>query len=414
MLSVLRRLLPPAGSRALVLAELLSTIGSGMFITGGVLFFTEAAGMSIGWASLLLMFGGSVGFLTTVPIGHIADRLGPREVSIVLLALRAVATGSLVLFDSHVILWLVAMVMLVGDRGLGVTFGALTAAVGGPERVRVQGYLRAVTNVGMSIGSMIAAPFLAVGGVGGYQSLMLTLAGVLVVATLAMPAVRRVRPAGRAERAPISLAIRDRRYVRVTVLHSVLSLQYEMLSYALPLWVVYSTDAPHWMIAVLITMNTALAAAFQVPVSGRVRTIDDAVSAGKRAGLIFVFSTALLVSTHYTSGMLTIGLLVAAILVHTKGELWQASSAFLLSFELAPEHAHGQYQGVFALGRGIRRAIAPGLIGTCICGGAPGLLGLGVVLALVARDLPRAVVAPSTKDGPHGRMEESLATTGKE
>jgi Na+/melibiose symporter-like transporter len=391
-------MLPPPGSRALVLSELLSTVGSGMFITGGVLFFTEAAGMSIGWASLLLMFGGSVGFLTTVPIGHLADRFGPREVSIVLLAARTVATGSLVLFDEHVVLWLVAMVMLVGDRGLGVTFGALTAAVAGPERVRVQGYLRAVTNVGMSIGSMIAAPFLAVGGAGGYNALMLTLSGVLVLTTLTMPMVKRVRPVGHEDKAPITMAMRDRRYVRVTVLHSVMSLQYEMLSYALPLWVVYSTDAPHWMIAVLITMNTALAAAFQVPASARVRTVDDAVAAGKRAGIIFIFSTALLVSAHYSSGTLTIALLVVAILVHTVGELWQASSAFLLSFELAPENAHGQYQGVFALGRGIRRAVAPGLVGTCICGGAPGLLGLGVVLALVARKLPRAVAMPDRKE----------------
>jgi MFS family permease len=396
--SALRRLFPPAGSRALVLAELLSTVGSGMFVTGGVLFFIEAKGMSIGLASLLLMLGGSAGFLLTVPIGHLADRFGPREVSIALLALRAVATGALVLFDNHFLLWLAGVVMLVGDRGLGATFGALTAAVGGPERVRVQGYLRAVTNVGMSIGSMIAAPFLAVGGAGGYEALILTLAGVLVLATVTLPGVRRIRPAGRVGRAPISMAIRDRRYVWVTVLHSVLSLQYEVLAYALPLWVVYSTDAPHWMIAVLITTNTALAAAFQVSVSARVRTVDDAVVAGKRSGVVFVFSTALLVGAHYSSGMLTIALLVTGILVHTLGELWQASSAFLLSFELAPEHAHGQYQGVFALGRGIRRAVAPALVGTCICGGAPGLLGLGVVLAVVARRLPRAVALPDRNE----------------
>jgi hypothetical protein len=321
-------------------------------------------------------------------------------VSIVLLAMRAVATASLVLFDSHAVLWLAAMVMLVGDRGLNATFGALTAAVAGPERVRVQGYLRAVTNVGMSIGSMIAAPFLAVGGKGAYEALMVTIGVVVLTAAFTLPGVRRTRPAGNVERAPISMAIKDRRYVRVTALHSTLSLQYEMLSYALPLWVVYNTDAPHWIIAVLITMNTALAAAFQVPFSARVRTIDDAVVAGKRSGLIFALSAALLGSAHYSGGGLTIALLVIAILVHTAGELLQASSAFLLSFELAQEHAHGQYQGVFALGRGIRRAIAPGLVGTCICGGPPGFLGLGVALAIVSRGLPRAVAMPERKEVP--------------
>jgi Na+/melibiose symporter-like transporter len=390
-----RQFLPPAGSRALVLSDLLSTIGTGLFITGGVLFFTEAVGLSIVRTSVMLTCAGTVGFLTTVPLGHLADRIGPREVSLILLAARAIATGSLVMFHDLAALWVATTVMMVGDRGLIATFGALTAAVGGPERVRVQGYLRAVTNIGLSVGSLTAAPFLAVGGAGSYHVLLLTNAGVLAAAALALLGVRHVEPVREQDRSPAWTALRDRRYLKVTLLHGVLGLQSEMLAYGLPLWVVYGTDAPHWMVAVLLTTNTILVAACQVPVSARVRTIADAVVVGRRSGLVFLFSAAILASAHWSGGMMTVGLLLAAVLVHTVGELWQAASAFLLSFDLAQEHAHGQYQGVFALGRGLKRAIAPALLGLlCLRWGPPGWLLLGMTLAIVARGLPRAVAGP--------------------
>jgi MFS family permease len=392
-----RRLLPPAGSRALILSDLLSTIGSGLFVTGGVLFFTQTAGLSIVQTSVMLTCAGAAALLTTVPIGHLADRVGPREVSVILLLARAVATGSLVMSDQLAAMWISTTIMMISDRGLLATFGALTAAVGGPERVRVQGYLRAVTNIGLSVGSLTAAPFLAVGSAGAYHALLLTNAGVLVVAATALLGVRRVRPVLAEHHSPIWTALRDRRYVKVTLLHGVLSVQYDMLAYGLPLWVVYGTDAPHWIIAVLLTTNTLLVAAFQVPVSTRVHTVRLAATLGRRSGLVFLLSAALLASASWSDGALTIGLLLVAVLVHTVGELWQAASAFLLSFELAQEHAHGQYQGVFALGRGVERAIAPAVLGLlCLRWGPPGWLVLGAALALVARGLPR-VVAPAER-----------------
>lgn len=409
-----RRLLPPAGSRALILAELFSTIGTGLFVTGGVLFFTEAVGLSIVHTSVMLTVAGAVGLLTTVPIGHLADRIGPREVTLLLLLARAAATGALVMFDQIVALWVATTLMMVGDRGLFATFGALTAAVGGPERVRIQGYLRAVTNIGLSVGSMAAAPFLAVGGAGAYHALLVTNAAVVAAAGVTLLGVAHVRPARAEHRASMTTALRDRRYLKMTMLHSVLALQYEMLAYGLPIWVVYGTDAPHWTIAVLLTTNTILVAALQVPVTTRVKTVTAAAVVGKRSGLVFLASAALLASTSWSSGALTIGLLMAAVLVHTVGELWQAASSFMLSFELAQEHAHGQYQGVFALGRGLKRAAAPALLGTlCLRLGPPGWLILGATLAIVARGLPRVVAEPARQEATVEPAAEAGARDGE-
>jgi dipeptide/tripeptide permease len=60
-------------------------------------------------------------------------------------------------------------------------------------------------------------------------------------------------------------------------------------------------------------------------------------------------------------------LLLAAVVVHTIGELWHSAAGFEVSFALAPQHATGQYLGVFGLGAGLAEAVGPALlISLCI------------------------------------------------
>ncbi|MEU0007322.1 hypothetical protein ABZ079_24350 [Streptomyces sp. NPDC006314] len=47
---------------------------------------------------------------------------------------------------------------------------------------------------------------------------------------------------------------------------------------------------------------------------------------------------------------------------HYGGELWHAAAGFEVSFALAPDHATGQYLGVFGLGAGLAEAFGPGLL----------------------------------------------------
>lgn len=186
-------------------------------------------------------------------------------------------------------------------------------------------------------------------------------------------------------------AARDRPYLAVTALHAVLSLQYEVLTYALPLWVTYGTDAPAWLVAVLFATASVLVAALQVPMAAAASTVRSAAMLGRRSGGLFLLSTGLLGAAHVTSGAVTVAVLFAGVLVHTLGELWQAASSFTLSFDLARDHAHGQYQAVFALGRGLERTVAPALLGLlCLRWGPPGWLVLGVLLLAAGALLPTA------------------------
>lgn len=85
-------------------------------------------------------------------------------------------------------------------------------------------------------------------------------------------------------------------------------------------------------------------------------------------------------------------LLMTAVLIHTVGELWHAAGGFEVSFALAPEHATGQYLGVFGLGAGLADALGPTLlISLCITWGRPGWYVVGALFALTGLATPFAV-----------------------
>ncbi|MDX3533068.1 hypothetical protein PV721_01515 [Streptomyces sp. MB09-01] len=84
-------------------------------------------------------------------------------------------------------------------------------------------------------------------------------------------------------------------------------------------------------------------------------------------------------------------LLLTAVVLHTVGELWHAAG-FEVSFALAPQHATGQYLGVFGLGAGLTEASGPALlISLCITWGRPGWYVVGVLFALTGLAAPPAV-----------------------
>jgi hypothetical protein len=69
--------------------------------------------------------------------------------------------------------------------------------------------------------------------------------------------------------------------------------------------------------------------------------------------------------------------------VASLAELLTLTGAFGVSFGLAPEHAVGEYQGVWNVGNGASLAIGPGLLSAvCLRGGTLGWAVLAVAVAL--------------------------------
>jgi MFS family permease len=374
-------------------ATLVNRVGDGLFAVGGVLFFVRGLGLSPAEVALGLTAAEVVGLAASVPAGGAADRLGARNVYVAVLALQAVATAAFVTAGSFPLFVAVALLAAAGQKGSRAVSNALVAHVAGERRVTMRGYLRAVANLGLSLGALAGGLAITLDTRAAYSILMLADAVTFALAAAIVATLPRTERQAAPAAAPRTSwpALRDVPYLLVTALNGVMSFQYWVLPIALPLWVAARTSAPHWIISVLLTLNTALVVLFQTRATRGATTVPSAAAQVRRAGLVFLVGFGLIAAAAGAPGWAAVALLLAGAAVHTLGELWHAAGTFELGYGLAPAHAQGQYQGVFALGAGAAEALAPAvLIGACIGLGQPGWLLLGAVLAATGLATPPA------------------------
>ncbi|MFC4913998.1 MFS transporter [Actinomadura gamaensis] len=405
----MRHLLPESRpQRVLAASNFLYTLGSGLYLTAGVLYFTEAVRLPAGQVGAGLGIAGLVSLAVGIGVGHLADRLGARGVYAATLLVRGIAAAAFTLVDGF---WsfVLAVCAATGAQAAGLAARSpLIRSFGGERPQEFRAYLRAVTNVGVSLGALLAGWIVAVGTAPAYQGLVLGLAVSNVLAAAPLLLLPRVRPRP-ADGGPRWIALRDRPYLVLTALDGMMAVQFKVLTVALPLWLIAATSAPHWLIAGTMVTNTVLVVGLQVRAS---RGVDSPAAGGgayRRAGVAFLVSCSLMSLAAGVPAWTAAALLVGAVVVHTLGELWHAAAGFEVSFALAPEHATGQYLGVFGLGAGLAEAFGPGLlISLCITWGRPGWYVLGALFALTGlvalpavrwaqrrRDAAPATAAPS-------------------
>ena len=204
-----------------------------------------------------------------------------------------------------------------------------------------------------------------------------------------MPEVERLTSAT----GPSALtALKDRPFLAFVALDGVLSMHDAMAQIAIPLWVATATDAPRWLISVLMVLNSVAVILLQIRVARGTENLPGAARAGRRAGLLLAAACAVLALTDVTSGAITIGLLIVAALVHVIGEMLQSAGGWGISFELAPPGAQGQYQGAYAMGHQVGDLIAPLILTTiAVTWGWPGWLLTAIIFLTAGTLIPIAV-----------------------
>ncbi|WP_432173733.1 MFS transporter [Streptomyces sp. Tue6028] len=407
------RLIPDTGpQRVLAAVNFVYTIGYGLYLTAGVLYFTQAVHLSADKVGLGLGIAGIVALTLGVTVGHLADRYGARGVYTATLAVQALATAGFVLADSFGP-FVLAVCAAAGARTAGVAARSpLIRHYGGDRPQEFRAYLRAVTNLGISLGAVLAGWVVQVGTLTAYQLMVIGNAVAFVVAAVILLLLPPVAPVP-ALAGPRWTALRDRPYLLLTALDGMMAVQFKVLTVGIPLWLVGATTAPHWLISGTILTSTFIVIAFQVRAS---RNIDSPAAGGnayRRAGMAFLLSCALISLAAGIPGWAAAALLITAAVIHTIGELWYSAAGFEVSFALAPRHATGQYLGVFGLGAGLADALGPALlISLCITWGRPGWYVVGALFALTGLAAPFAVRwAQSRQDA--GRTQPEPAENAK-
>jgi MFS family permease len=369
------------------------TVGGGILLGSSTLYLTRTVGMSTDEVGLGLTLGAAVGLVAGPLAGQVADRRGPRAVHIATMFTGGLATAGFVLVRT---LWELALVSLltalVGAAGQA-SRAPLIRAVAQGRPTWFLSYQRAITNVGVMVGILIATIGIQLDSGPVYIAMILAGASTFFGAGIILTRLPHVPPLPMPPGHKRWVALSDRPYLAVALLNGAMSLHLAIPAFALPLWIVNHTSAPRPTVTGFVLVNGLLIVALQVRVS---RGVVDARTAGRRmgwAGAALFLATGLIGVVARVPPMTAVLLLLAATVAYTFGELWQAAASFELAFGLALPQAQGQYSGAFGLGAGAANAAAPAILAaTCLDHGLAGWLGLGALLfalGIVARPVVR-------------------------
>jgi MFS family permease len=395
---------PPA-VRSLIVATVVNTLGNGVYAAVGALYLTRAAGLSVSQVGVGLTIAALIGLAASTPLGVVADRLGPNRTYVGFLLLQAVTMTALTQVRSFGLYVVVAGVTAIADAGQRGAKGAVIAGVSpADQRVRTRAIIRVATNVGMGAGMGLAGIVLAVDRREVYVIALLANAATYVVtAGLVRFRMPTVAPVPRAAGPSALTAVRDRRFLVFVALDGVLTMHAALAQIGIPLWVATATDAPRWLISVLLVLNSVAVILLQVRVARGTEHLSGAARAGRRAGLLLALACLVLAVTDATSGTVTIVLLIAAALAHVLGEMLQSAGGWGVSFELAPEGAQGQYQGAYAMGRQLGDLVAPLILTTvAVSWGWPGWLLVAAVFLAAGLLIPVSVGSAAREVTPLG------------
>lgn len=397
---MLSRLLPAQGpARVLTGITLVHTLGQGLWMALNAIYATTVLDLTPGQFGIGVGIAAGAALAVSTPTGHLADRIGPRSVQIWSFIALGPLTAALLAVDGFATYVAVVSVQAIAYSASRSARMAMVAGLfPAEERVSVRAYLRATSNVSVSVGAALAGLLLVVDSDWAYELAVVFNAATYLATgllTLLLPAV----PAQPARPGPALIVLRDRPYLTFIVLDGLLSMHNLLLDVVLPLWVLHHTDAPRWTIAAILLTNTVAVILLQVRAARGTDEPRAAARASRSGSLCLAVACVVFATTGGASATVAGALLLLGALAHVLGEIRQSAGSWGMSFGLAPEHAQGQYQGTYAMGADLGKMIAPALLTWLVIEyGTLGWISMAVGFALVGAAMP-AVVNRALRSG---------------
>jgi MFS family permease len=413
----------PAGRR-LAAGAAVDSVGSGMFLAASTLYFVTVVGLPAAQVGVVLSVAAAAGLLSPVPLGRLADRVGPVKVYVGLLAVRGLGYAGFALVDSFWPYAVLTCVLTALDRGCSPLQQVVVGIVeGGENQTRTMASIRSVRNIGLTAGFLLAGAVLAIEEQAAFVALFLGNALTFWVIAAVVEQLRRRSAAAApapaadaagagpspaspapapAEREPAAVRspFRDLRFMLFTVSNGVLSLHDSVLFILLPLWLITATDAPSSSVSVLLAVNTVLTVLLQVYVARFAETTAGALRLVPVALVPLLVSCAVFAGAEHVPVWPAAACAVLAVVLLTVGENLHSVAVWNLSYELSPPPARARYLAAFSLGMTGQQIVGPVLMtGVLLPMGTAGWAVLAVVYALAAV-VVRATGAPRTAPAP--------------
>lgn len=382
-----RELIPePGPARRLVALTLVQSAGNGLFLTSSAVFLVRVVGLTPAEVGLGLSIAGLAGFVATVPVGRLADRYGAGRMLAGNYAALAVLFSLYPLVRGPVAFVLLASLISIGEiTGSPLRAAVMHALFAPKEAVRARAQVRSAYNVGFMAGAAVAAVALAEHG---YPAFWAVCGGTALAQGLCVFLVHSL-PSAAAEtrsastRSGLGAALRDGPFLTIAIGNGLLELHTTLLTVGVPLWIVSQTSAPPSLASAVILTNTVIVLLLQVQASRGAETVHGSARLLRRSGWLLAAGCAVFAVSRGASPLVGVVIMLAGTAVLSLGEISQAAGGWGLAFELAQPGRQGEYQGVFALGRGVQQFLGPLIVTTLLVGvGAAGWLVMGTLFAL--------------------------------
>ncbi len=386
----MQRFLPPQGiARSLAVQSCLYATGNGVFLAGSAVFFLHVVGLSPVQIGIGFSVAGALAVFLSVPMGVIADRLGGQRAWLV----GALAEGLLFCAYPFIrgflpFIGILCLLTLAGSiSGPGRNMYTIEA-IPPSDRVRVLAFTRSALNIGFSIGALGAGVALAINTRSAFIAMVLANAvGLLLNAFFVarLPRIEHVAHEARVSGPRVSRfsVLRDRPFLAVTALNGLLLCQGTIFAEVMPLWVVTHTDAKHVMLAILFITNTVMAVLLQVPASRGADTLPGIARLLRWAGWATAACCPVFFLSRWTTGAVTVVLLMTGVILVTAGELWQSAGGWGLTTLLPPAQNRGAYLGAWSLGGQVQSMVGPAaLTFLAIKTGGIGWLAIAALLVI--------------------------------
>lgn len=380
----------------LAIGTVIDTFGNGLFYTVSALYFTRIVGLSAQEVGIGLAIAAFGGISASLIFGRLADIWGPRGLAVYLTFICALVDFTYLFANTFTSFVIIATLISFLDRGGAAGRTVIISRVGGPDgRVRIRAYLRAVTNVGIGLGSFVAGFALIVDEAWAYQVIIIVNAFTTFAKTYANWKMPFFPPLPGAKQEKATQALRDKAFVTLTLTNGVLAIHYHMLDLAVPLWVASHTTAPTWVVAAAFLLNTIACVLFQVRMAKGTENPIAAGYATRQGSYWLALATGVYAaSTYAASPTLATIVILAGAAIHVTGELRQAAGSFGIGYGIPPEHLQGQYQGVWSLSLSASHFVSPIVLTfLCLGLGVTGWFILGAIFLLMGAITPPLVKA---------------------
>ncbi|MEU6299451.1 MFS transporter [Streptomyces erythrochromogenes] len=401
------------GHGRFVTGNLIDSVGNGMLLPLGLLYFTDVQGLPPAHVGMAMTAGQAVALPVTFLAGRLMDRLGPRPVVV---AANVVSALGFALFLFADRLWQVAAVHVMVQAGINMYFTAqrtLVLHVTEPGQERAWfAFTGSLRNIGLAAGAAAAAGALTVFGKGALWWLIAVdaatyLLAALCFATLDTEPPEPPEPAGAPPGRQVTRTDDTRRYLLLVAVNLPYVLAQAALSVLLALYTTRALGLPASAASLLFVVNTVIVSGCSTLVTAHLapKAPRRAVAVGylvMAAGMGAFMLPALPSPSSRSSLAVTAWVaLVAAIILFSMAEILLGPALSELSVTLTPDAAGGFTQGLYQFSWAVGMVAAPALFTLLLQAGPLLPWGAEAVACLIAM-----AAAPALKSADRHRRKD--------